>query len=306
MTEVYFERTGHQGFYFTVSKIEEKKSDFQLIQICSSQNYGKCLFLDGIIQLSEKDEFLFHETSAQPGIHILGGIKKALILGGGDGFIAREFLKHPSTEKVVLVDIDGEVIEMSKKYFSKETENVFENPKLETVIRDAFKYVSETKEKFDMVVMDLTDVERAGDVFYSPKFLGMIKKVMSPGAVFSSHIEALSLGCPVAQDVAKRLQNTFIYSTLYAGPHIPCFGQQWGFFIGSDNTDVTSPDYSRIKETFQKAGKEKFKFYSPEMHKCMFNLPKWMKESIQSAEIKEKIVENLKGGIIDESRLPKV
>jgi len=150
--EVFFEFSHKgEGYFFNFDLIYKTKSKFQEIVVGESVNFNRVLFLDGVVQFSESDEFIYHESLVQPVVHLSKNPKKILILGGGDGLAAREFFKHNDVEKVVIVDIDSYVSETSKKYFSKITEGTFEDSRLELRSEDAFKYVENTKEKFQSI-----------------------------------------------------------------------------------------------------------------------------------------------------------
>jgi len=306
LTEAYFERTNNQnGYFFLVNKIFEMKSKFQNIVIGDSPLFGKCLFLDGLVQFTEKDEFIYHESAVQPGIHLLDGVKNALILGGGDGFVAREFLKHDDVEKVIIIDIDQDVFDLSKKYFSDLNDNVFENPKLEIKIMNAFKYINETEDKFDYVILDLTDVAKLGERFYSKQFFEMCKKVMSDKSIFSTHAGTISMESFISQKLFKKVDHSFNHTSFYYSEQIPSFNGQWGYIIGSENIDIDKPNFEKIKSRYEKI-KDKLKYYDPEIHKAMFHKPKWLIDSIENAEDSlYKEGEGLGGALINSDSIPK-
>ncbi|MFP3236993.1 MAG: spermidine synthase, partial [Vulcanisaeta sp.] len=122
---------------------------YQRIAVVEFEDLGKALILDGKTQSTLYDEFIYHESLVHPAMITHPNPKKVLILGGGEGATAREVLKHRSVEEVVMVDIDEDVIKISKEYLPEMNQGVFENPKLKLVIDDGRKFVSNTKDKYD-------------------------------------------------------------------------------------------------------------------------------------------------------------
>jgi len=265
------------GFYFSFEEVYSKKSDFQQITIGDSEAFGRILFLDSNIQLSEADEFIYHESL----IHVpmcMTDAKKVLILGGGDLCALREILKHP-VEKVVMVELDGEVIETAKKYLAEINKRSWEDPRTEIKIGNALDYIKETDEKFDIIVSDLTDPDEAGNYFYSREFYDLCRNIMTEKSVLVTH-GAISCNPDFnSEKVYAGFRELFPHSALYY-THIQSFSSNYGFMVGSDNIDISKPDWNKIKERADKI-KGELKHYSPDVHRAMFTIPNWMKEKIK-------------------------
>ena len=157
---VYLECTG---------VLHSKQSNFQKIEVVESLDFGKMLVLDGIINLTEKDEFIYHEMLVHVPLFSHPDPAKVLIIGGGDGGTARETLKHKGIKTVQQVEIDGEVIDVSKKYFPS-LGLALEDPKMSVFLMDAVQHMKEIKEKFDIILVDSTDpvIEQSGGLFGIP------------------------------------------------------------------------------------------------------------------------------------------
>lgn len=164
----------------------EKKSSFQKIKVLDSDFLGKILVLDEIIQTTEKDEFIYHENLVHPAMFAHENPKKVLIIGGGDGGCLREALKH-GPEKAVMVELDKEVVEVSKKYLPELSDGAFDDERVELVFGDGKKYIEKTEEKFDVVILDLTDPKGPSKFLYTKEFYESVKEKLSKGGTVALH-----------------------------------------------------------------------------------------------------------------------
>ena len=171
----------------------DKKSKFQKIQVFDTLIYGKILVLDGIIQITEKDEAAYSEMLVHPAIQILKNPKDILIIGGGDGAVAEEILKYNFINKIDLVDIDEEVIKISKKYLKKINKSSLTNKKVNLFYEDALNFVCNTKNKYDLIIADRPDPVGAGKSLFKKDFYnGVNNSLKSNGiAIFQSGVTFL-------------------------------------------------------------------------------------------------------------------
>ncbi|MCK5179257.1 MAG: bis-aminopropyl spermidine synthase family protein, partial [Candidatus Omnitrophica bacterium] len=144
----------------------KKKTSYQDMQIYDTQRFGKLLLLDGAIQTTEKDEFIYHEMITHPVLFMHPKPENILVIGGGDGGVLREVLKH-RVKKVILVEIDEKVIKFSERYFPSLSKGAFRNSRVKIVIEDGAKFIRETKEKFDIVIVDSPDPVGVAKVLFS-------------------------------------------------------------------------------------------------------------------------------------------
>jgi spermidine synthase len=171
----------------------EDKSEHQDVLVFENAMYGRVLAIDGIIQTTERDEFAYHEMMVHVPILAHGNASKVLIIGGGDGGIMREALRHPNVSLCHMVDIDDMVVEISKKYLPTLSDGVFENPRGKVVIDDGCKFVKETTEKYDVVIVDSTDPLGPGAVLFTEEFYNdcrMNSRPRSRASARSSRIRA--------------------------------------------------------------------------------------------------------------------
>lgn len=254
------------------SKILEKKSKYQEILIVDLIEYGKALVLDNLIQLSEKDEYYYHESLVHPAMFSHPNPKHILILGGGDGCAARECLKH-NPDKVILVDIDEDVVNISKTYLKEINKSALESDKLKIVIEDGKRFVAETKEKFDCIIIDLTDPfgSPIGRELYSKEFYESINKILNMNGILATQAGTAFYYREVYNDVFKNVCSVFKYVRDY-NVWIPSFGYSCCFIIASQYIDpLRVPKKvisARIKER-----KVITKFYNEKIHNLLLRYP---------------------------------
>lgn len=244
-------------------------SPYQKIQVVDSYLYGKVLLLDDIVQTTEKDEFMYHEMLIHPALLTHPQPEKVLIIGGGDGGASRETLKHP-VKKVILVDIDAAVIEVSRKYFPQLGN--WNDQRLEVFVEDAVKYLALSEEIFDVIVMDSTDPLPSGvaEPLFSKDFFQCVYNHLSDDGILVSQIEPPFFQPEREQRHWENL-NMFPLVKIYWGlvPTYP--GGIWTYMIASKGKD---PEISFKKLSFPT------RYYTPEVHKAAFSLPPFMQERL--------------------------
>ena len=268
------------GQWFTESEIIfRQKTDVQDLVIFQNPIFGKVLALDGVIQNTEADEAVYQEMMAHVPLLAHENPKTVLILGGGDGGVLREVLKHPSIDRVVLVDIDQFVVNLSKEYLPHLSKGAFESPKAHIVIQDASLYVKECKETFDIILCDSTDPIGPGAALFTSEFYGNCKKLLNKNGIFINQC-----GVPFMQKTELPLTLTnrkphFKHVTFYLAP-IPTYaGGHMAFGWASDKKYRISQ--AILEERLSKLKGELF-YYTPEVHKASFALPNFMRKQIES------------------------
>ncbi len=276
------------GYFFEIEPILVKQTKYQELVIGKNKLFGKIMLLDGVIQIAESDEASYHEPLVHVPIAFHGNVKKVLILGGGDGCLAREVLKHKSVEKLVMVDIDGDVVEVAKKELVDINKNPFADPRMETIVGDALKYVKETNEKFDVVFMDLVDPEGKGKILYTKESINLYKSVLNKGGVLASHVESPSAPGYAAEKLYITMKKLAKYSLLYHH-YVKSFDDMWSFIALSDSIDFEDEERKRkakkiFKELELRALTEKY-------IDALYFQDKWILDKIK--EFEEKGIEEL-------------
>tara|TARA_A100001015_G_scaffold284969_1_gene352019 strand:- start:107 stop:943 length:837 start_codon:yes stop_codon:yes gene_type:complete len=195
MSEIFREKL-HKGLVQEIKikkSLVDKKSKYQRIQIFDSYTYGRVLALDGIVQITEKDEAAYSEMLVHPAMNFLKSPKNILIIGGGDGAVAEELLKYKFIERIDLVDIDIEVINLSKKYFKKVNNDSLNNKKVHIFAQDAYIFTSNSSIKYDLIIADRPDPVGAGKSLFKLKFYKNIRNLLKADgmAIFQSGVTFL-------------------------------------------------------------------------------------------------------------------
>lgn len=244
--------------YTLKNKIYEGQSEFQHILIAEIEGFGKSIFLNGVLQSAQIDEYVYHELLVHPAFYLHRNPEKVLILGGGEGATLREVLKHP-VKKAVMVDIDKQVVETSKLYLPEWSDGSFDDKRAELVFDDARKFVEHCNEKFDIVISDLTDPfqdDLSVDSF-TKEFYKLCKKILKEDGILV--VQGGSLDPHYLKyylKVVDNLKESFKFITSY-GYFIFSFLSVWGFIIASDT------DYSKIQPDEEKFKRIKLRFFEP-------------------------------------------
>jgi len=255
------------------------RSLYQKLGVIDTLPFGRILVLDGIIQLSKVDEFIYHEMLTHPAMFYHQNPKKVLIIGGGDGGVLRETLKHPVKE-VYLVDIDKKVIEISQEYLPFVSKGAFKNKKAKIFIEDGIKFVKKYKNFFDVAIIDSTDPSGPSLGLFSKNFYQDISKALTKNGVLG-----IQSGCFFEQffhlkKILEKLKNIFPSIKIHKAC-VPCLqcSNEYSFTVAgkSDLRKVTLKD---IKKRFKKL-KLNLGYYNPEIHFSSTVLPKYLKEKLR-------------------------
>ncbi len=275
------------GFYIKASRqIGEWQTKYQKLAIYDTPHYGKLFRLDGFNMTSEKDEFVYHENLIHPAATAHAGPKNVLIIGGGDGGSSEEVLKHPSVEQVTMVEIDAEVIRVAKEHFSVVHRGVFGNPKLRVLIEDGLQFVRQTREKFDLVVLDLNDPMGPAEPLYTTEFFQQCRQVLAPGGALTLHV-----GSPVAQaaqvaELSGRLNSVFRIVRPYT-MYVPLYGSLWAMACASDKLDPKSFTADEIDRRIEHRKLIELQYYNGETHEAVFALPNFVRDLVAPPRLRQ-------------------
>ena len=284
----WVEETLHEHFRFRFKTDEvffESQTEHQHLIIFDNKTFGRVMMLDGVIQLTEKDEFVYHETLAHVPLFALGleRPRKVLIIGGGDGGVLREVLRHEAVEKAVLCEIDRSVIDLCRLHLPDIARGALDNPRAEIVISDGTKLVAETDERFDAIIVDSTDPIGPGQVLFTREFYGDCKRALKPGGVLLTQ-QGLPFiqGWEVSQSVGYFRQ--FFSDVAALLIHVPTYiGGPMALAWASDDAALRAINVETLEARFAKAGLE-MKYYTPELHKGAFAIPAYVKRLVDAAE----------------------
>ncbi|WP_010278499.1 polyamine aminopropyltransferase [Paenibacillus senegalensis] len=271
--ELWYTEKQTEAFGIT-AKIKEtlvrEKTEFQDLAIIDTEEFGRMLVLDGMVMTTVKDEFVYHEMVAHPALFTHPNPRKVLVVGGGDGGVIREIMKHPKVEKAVLVDIDGKVIEYSKK-FLPEIAGELDNPRVEVQVNDGYMHIHEHKNEYDIIMVDSTEPVGPAVELFSRGFYQAIYESLHEDGIFVAQTDNPWFKADLIQSVNRDVKEIFPIVRVY-GANIPTYPSGlWTFTMGSKVYDPLEVDENTIPEI-------ETKYYTPKLHKAAFVLPKFVED----------------------------
>ncbi|MEM4577054.1 MAG: polyamine aminopropyltransferase [Candidatus Nezhaarchaeales archaeon] len=257
------------------------RSRYQEIDVVETEDYGTCLVLDGKVQSSTVDEFIYHEVLVHPAMVSHPYPEKVLIIGGGEGAIAREVLKHNIVKSVVMVDLDEEVIRVSKKYMPQLSAGAFDDKRLKLIIDDGRAYVERVAEEYDVVIIDVTDPLREGPSYllYTRQFYELVKKRLKPDGIMTTQATSTFYSRKSFTLIYSTLKSVFPVVRAYCA-WVPSFGSMWGFVLASLKYDPLDLSEDDVSSRLSERGVSNLKYYYPEYHRALFTLPLYLKKAL--------------------------
>lgn len=247
-----------------------EKTDFQDLAMIDTEEFGRMLVLDGMVMTTVKDEFVYHEMVAHPALFTHPNPKHVLVVGGGDGGVIREIMKHPGVEKAVLVDIDGKVIEYSKKYLP-EIAYELDNPRVEVIVNDGFMHIHQFKNTYDVIMVDSTEPVGPAAPLFERGFYQGIYEALKEDGIFVAQTDNPWFKADLIQKVNRDVKEIFPITRVYSA-NIPTYPSGlWTFTMGSKKYDPLEVDETQIPEL-------NTKYYTARLHKAAFVLPKFVED----------------------------
>jgi spermidine synthase len=270
------------GQSFTMDQVlYEHRTEHQELIIFRNRDFGTVMALDGIIQTTERDEFIYHEMMTHVPLLAHGNARRVLIIGGGDGGMLREVLKHQSVEHVTQVEIDQAVIDMCRKYLPNHSAGAFDDPRANIVIADGVEFVNECQETFDVIISDCTDPVGPGEVLFSSRFYQGCKRCLNEGGVFVAQNGVPFMQLEEVLTTRRRLGPYFADQTFYNAAVPTYVGGIMTFAWATDNTALRQLDQSSIQTRYEASGIHT-RYYNPALHVAGFALPQYVVSALES------------------------
>ena len=267
---LWFYEEQAEGVRFNLSvrqTLHHEVSAYQDILVCDTAEFGRMLVLDGVIQLTEKDEFVYHELITQIPLHAHPHPENVLIIGGGDGGTVREVCKHPAVKHVVLAEIDDRVVQNAIDYLPFTSCALVNNPKLELMIGDGIKFVVDHPDTFDLIIVDSSDPIGPGEGLFTHAFYENVYKALKPDGMVVVQGETPWLDGPLVERICRDLQDIFPIAKAYWG-NIPTYPSGTMLFpVGSKKYDPVQP----VREPVAP-----FRYYNAAIHTASFALPEFL------------------------------
>lgn len=260
--------------YLCDREVYSGQSYYQQIHIVDTRMHGRMLFLDGVAQSAQSDEFIYHEMLVHPALFSLPDPRSVLVIGGAEGATLREILRHPGIERVVMVEIDGELLDLCKYYLSAWHQGSFEDTRLEVIIGDGREYIESCSEEFDSIIMDLSDPVENGPslLLFTSEFYHLVKNHLTARGSVSVQGEGVS---PQDMVMHARITNTLRSVFQVVRPYtytIHSFHRPDAHILASKD-----PEWS-IDALVRRTEKASLplRYFSPEIAPAIFSLPLYL------------------------------
>jgi len=273
-----FDEILHLGYgqSFEVTRVlYHEKTEHQDLVIFETPTFGRVMALDNIVQVTTKDEFVYHEMMTHVPLLAKGDATEVLIIGGGDGGILREVLRHPSVQRATLVEIDRTVVDLCQEFLPEISKEAFNDPRTHLKITDGVKFVSDTKQRFDVIIVDSTDPMGPGEVLFSESFYAGCHRCLQEGGVLVTQN-----GVPFFQgedlvNTNRRMARAFKNNGFYMASVPTYIGGFMTLGWGSDDACLWDVPLKVLRDRFAQAALET-RYYTPDIHKAAFALPQFI------------------------------
>ncbi len=248
--------------------IHEEQTEFQHLSIVDTYAYGRMLFLDGCIMTSIKEEFVYHEMITMPALNAHPNPEKVMVIGGGDGGAVREVVKHPKVKQVTLVEIDGRIIENSKKYLP-EIAAAYDNPKVTVLVDDGIKHIKENENSYDIIIIDSTDPIGPAEGLFAREFYQNVHKALKEDGIMVAQTESPFFDGELIKRIHTDLKEIYPIVKLYLA-FVPVYPTgMWSFTMASKKYDPLQVKREDIPEI-------KTRYYNKDIHFAAFVLPNFV------------------------------
>ena len=281
----WVEETLHRGFRVRLKAervLFDSETEHQRLIIFENADFGRVMMLDGIVQVATKDEFVYHEMMAHVPLFAHGRAKKALVVGGGDGGVLREALKHPGLKEVTLCEIDRGVIDLCREHFPEVSAGAYDDPRTRIVIADGTKFVAETDERFDVIMVDSTDPIGPGAVLFTREFYTDCARSLKPGGLLVTQNGLPFLQAAELAQSVSYFRGLFGDACAYLANTPSYFGGPMSFGWATDNAKLRHHRRGKIERRHAKAGGFPTRYWRPDVHVAAFALPTYVRELVEN------------------------
>lgn len=254
-------------------------SEFQRIDVFQSEEFGRFLTLDGIMMLTEKDEFIYHEMITHVAMASNPDVKKVLVIGAGDGGTIRELTRYKTIERIDMVEIDERVVAVCREYLRK-TACRLDDSRVHIYYEDGLKYVRRKENAYDLIIVDSTDPFGPGEGLFTSEFYGNCFNALTKNGILVNQHESpyYSDDARAMQRAHRRIKEFFPICKVYQA-HIPTYPSgHWLFGYASKTVDPLKADADR----WNALGLET-RYYNTDLHKGCFMIPNYVKELLENA-----------------------
>jgi spermidine synthase len=259
---------------------------YQSMQVIDTVDFGRCLLLDGKLQSSERDEFIYHEALVHPALITHPGPATVFIAGGGEGATLREVLAHRTVKKAVMVDIDQEAVDICRRFLPSLHQGSFDDRRADVLHLDARKYLSESSELFDAIVMDITDPVEGGPSWklYTREFYQAVADRLASGGVLAvqsgpANLHDMAVFTAINRTLREVFPRVFSYTAV-----VPSFGGAWGFTVATQDQYPAALKATEIDSRIAARVSRGLRFYDGTTHQGMFHLPRYLRDGMRDSK----------------------
>lgn len=282
IAETLHEEVGLRTSYRADRVLFEEATGHQHLVIFENPTFGRMMALDGATQVSERDEFVYHEMMVHVPVFAHGQVRKLLIVGGGDGGILREAARHRGIEKITLVEIDPAVTDFAKAHLPSISAGAFDDPRLDLVFADGAEFVRNSPEKYDVVIVDSTDPVGPGAVLFEESFYRDAKACLAEGGVIVTQNGVPFLQPEELARTMAKFKRLFRSARCYLATIPTYVGGALAMGWGTDDERLDAVDAETLTKRFRAAGFST-RYYTPAVHKAAFALPAFIGEIVERA-----------------------
>ncbi|HQT74668.1 MAG TPA: polyamine aminopropyltransferase, partial [Acidiphilium sp.] len=281
MTDMWVNETLYPfwGQRFGVTReLARTKSDFQDIAIFETEFHGRVMMLDGIVQITEGDEFVYQEMLTHVPLLAHGAARSVLIIGAGDGGVLRRVLMHKGVERAVMVEIDGEVIRLAKEFLPKIAGEAWDDPRAEVIVGDGIDYVKKAADaSFDVIIVDSTDPIGVGEVLFTDDFYANCARILTARGLVVNQCGVPFMQADELRETSARRRNFFPHVTAYVAAVPTYVGGFMTLGWAGKDPELTRLPAATIRARAEAAGiLGTTEYWSPEMHAASFVLPPYI------------------------------
>lgn len=276
----FTKRPGERLSYEARSVLYSGQTRFQKLEIADTVSYGRALFLDDKIQSAELDEFVYHELLVHPALVLHPEPRSVLVVGGGEGATLREVLRHRTVERAVMVDIDDQAVAACREHLTAWHRGAFDDRRTELRHDDARAYLERNRERFDSIIVDVTDPLAGGPSYriFTREFYQLAADRLTEHGTLAVQSESVDLNVLEAHlAIVATIRNVFPHAAAY-GAHVPSFGEAWGFTVAAKTRDPRLLRAHEIDATLHERGCADLRYYDGEAHTRVFALPRYLRQ----------------------------
>ena len=270
----------HYGQFFKIDKmLHEVRTEHQHLVIFENAKMGRVMALDGAIQTTEADEFIYHEMLTHVPILAHGAARNVLIIGGGDGGMLREVCRHSDVERITMVEIDQSVVDMCKEYLPNHSNGAYEDPRVNLVIDDGMRFIANCTDKFDVIISDCPDPTGPAEVLFSEGFYQACHRCLTDEGVFVAQNGTPFLQIDEVKTTAKNIQDLFADWHFYHAAVPTYIGGSMTFAWAAKNQQTRQTSLETLRQRFASSAIST-RYYNPYIHQAAFALPQYVLQAI--------------------------